>query len=121
MITKWIESRDIWLYQSELDFRKQMNGLIAIIETHLNMPPHDGSIYLFTNRKRDKLKLLVWDRNGFILACKRLEKGKFDVGTTTHSQRNKHIEISLDQLTMLIAGMPIVWLGKDKEKQVEFS
>ena len=120
MIDSW-QDRPIWLYKPVLDFRKQMNGLISIIETHLNKSPNDGSMYLFTNRKRDKLKLLVWDRNGFILACKRLEKGKFDVGTTTPSQASQHIEISLEQFTMLIAGMPIVWLGKDKEKQVKFS
>lgn len=116
MLSELLESRAIWLYRPVLDFRKQVNGLVSIIEG-MGIRPNDGAIYIFRNRQRDKLKLLFWDRNGFILAYKRLEKGRFDVGVDPDG----HIEISLEQLKMLVSGMPILHLGKGREKDVIFS
>jgi transposase len=55
----------------------QMNGLAALVENGLKMNPLSGSLYAFTNKRRNALKLLAWDRTGFILWHKRLEREKF--------------------------------------------
>jgi transposase len=111
------KNRAIWLYKPKIDFRKQMNGLIAVIVSKMGLRPNDGGIYIFRNRQRDKIKILFWDRNGFVLGYKRLEKGKFDVPIDISGT----VELTLDQLGMLVSGMPLIHLGKDAEKKVFFS
>lgn len=108
-----LQSRPIWLYKPVIDFRKQMSGLVSVVESEMKMHPNNGAIYLFRNRHKDKLKLLVWDRNGFILGYKRLEKGRFDVGVDVDGS----LKISPEQFKMLLSGMPILWL----EKEIVFS
>ncbi len=112
-----LKERSIWLYKPHLDFRKQMNGLIQVVITEMKLMPNDGGIYIFRNRQRDKIKVLMWDRNGFILGYKRLEKGKFDLPSDVAGA----IEITWEQLQMIIAGMPVVFLGKTTEKTLYFS
>lgn len=69
-------SMSIWLYPQPIDFRKQMDGLIMLVASHLNLNPTSGQIFLFRNRTANKIKLLWWERNGFWLCYKRLEQGK---------------------------------------------
>ncbi len=66
----------IWLYPQPIDFRKQIDGLVILVADHLNLNPISGQLFLFRNRTAKKLKILWWDRNGFWLFYKRLEKGK---------------------------------------------
>jgi transposase len=112
-----LKHRQVWLYASTLDFRKQINGLVQVIVNEMGRRPTDNGIYIFRNRQRDKLKVLMWDRNGFILGYKRLEKGKFDIPTDLAG----NLELNWEQLMMLISGMPLIHLGKDAEKKVCFS
>jgi len=67
----------IYLHREYVDFRKAVNGLCAIVEQDLLMNPYDESLFVFCNRSRDKLKILHWDKTGFVLWYKRLEKEKF--------------------------------------------
>jgi transposase len=57
--------------------RKSINGLAAIVEGSFKLDPFDGALFVFCNRKRDRVKILVWDSDGFWLCFKRLEKGHF--------------------------------------------
>ena len=67
----------IYLHRAPVDFRKAVNGLYELVEQELSMNPFDDCLYVFCNRNRDRLKILHWDRTGFVLWYKRLEKEKF--------------------------------------------
>ena len=67
----------IYLYREPVDFRKSFRGLAAIIEQELGHNPFEGALYAFTNRRRDKIKLLYWEGNGFVLYYKSLAEEKF--------------------------------------------
>ncbi|MEA9391314.1 IS66 family insertion sequence element accessory protein TnpB [Acerihabitans sp. TG2] len=67
----------IYLYRAPIDFRKQVNGLAALIEQELGHNPFSGALYAFTNRQRNKIKCLMWEDNGFVLYYKALAEEKF--------------------------------------------
>lgn len=67
----------IYLYRDPVDFRKSYRGLAAIVEQELAHNPFDGGLYAFTNRQRNKIKLLFWEGTGFVLYYKALAGGRF--------------------------------------------
>lgn len=76
-----------------VDFRKSIDGIAAICEVHLGEEPLDGTLYVFTNRRKNSLKMLVWTYGGFLLLYKKLERGRFrwppldaDRGTVTNAE-----------------------------------
>ena len=67
----------VYLCVEPVDFRKSISGLSLLVEQSLELNPFESALYVFINRKRDKLKILLWENNGFILWYKRLEKERF--------------------------------------------
>src|SRR5260363_129547 len=67
----------VYLHREAVDFRKGINGLAALVEQSLQRDPFARAVYAFSNRRRDRVKLLLWDRNGFWLLTKRLEADRF--------------------------------------------
>lgn len=68
---------EVYLCLESVDFRKGINGLSALVESELEMDPFSTRLFVFSNRRRDKIKILYWERNGFCLWQKRLEKERF--------------------------------------------
>jgi transposase len=91
----------IWLYPKPIDFRKQIDGLVMLVADYLQLNPTSGQLFLFRNNSANKLKMLWWDRNGFCLFYKRLEKGKLKFPTINESV----LELTRDQLSWLITGL----------------
>jgi transposase len=111
-----LNTRKVWLYREHIDFRKQLNGLVQLIIEEKDRRPNDGAVYVFRNRQRNKVKLLLWHRNGFFLGYKRLERGKFDFPTDADV-----VEIDAEALRELILGMPMVYRGKAQAEKTVFS
>ncbi len=101
MITPDLQSVSIFVRPGVTDMRKQANGLSLVVEEYMDENPGSGSLYLFCNREKKLLKCLWWDRNGFWLFQKRLEKGRFPWPNTDEEARR----ISPDQLLMLLSGI----------------
>jgi transposase len=68
---------EVYLCREAVDFRKSINGLSILVEEALGLDPFAETLYVFCNRKRDKVKVLYWERSGFVLWYKRLEKDRF--------------------------------------------
>jgi len=100
----YLPESSIWIYSEPVDFRKQTNGLIHVILEDLKKAPNDGSDYVFRNKGRNRLKYLVWDKNGYFLGLKRLERGRFDFPVTTEGV----IALTTDELQGLLWGIPMV-------------
>ncbi len=67
----------VWLCRDPVDFRKGINGLSVLVEAQLDKDPFNGHLFVFINRRRDKVKILYWERSGFCLWQKQLEQEKF--------------------------------------------
>jgi transposase len=104
------------VYREHIDFRKQLNGLVQLVVSEKKSQPNDGAVYVFRNRQRNKVKLLLWHRNGFFLGYKRLERGKFDFPIDSDV-----VEVDAEALRELVLGMPMVYAGKGQAEKVVFS
>jgi transposase len=67
----------IWLATNPVDFRKQLNGLIALCQHQFKHDPRSGSLFVFINRARTMIRVLCYEENGYWLATKRLSRGRY--------------------------------------------
>lgn len=85
------------------DMRKSINGLSILVADQLDLDPLSGHLFAFCNRKREIIKILYWDRNGFCLFQKRLEKNKFQWPETTEDV----LKIHGHELSWLLDGLSL--------------
>jgi transposase len=67
----------VYVHRAPIDFRKNINGLAALVEHSLTLNPFMNACFVFRNRRTDKIKILFWQKNGFWLCQKRLEQDRF--------------------------------------------
>lgn len=75
-------SCNYYLYTGNADMRKSFDGLCGIIKTQMALNALGGSVFIFMNRRRTQVKLLLWEGDGFSIYYKRLEKGTFELPAT---------------------------------------
>lgn len=100
MLIDWSQLR-VFVRPGHTDMRKQAFGMSVLVTEELQQDPFSGSLFLFCNRKRTILKGLYWDRNGFWLMSKKLEKHKFP----WPQDQRAIAEISEQQLRWLLEGI----------------
>ena len=98
-----------------VDMRKGVNSLCILVQTELKESPQASKVFVFYNRRRDKVKVLFWDKEGFVLLCKQLERGKFCFPKNRYSPYS----ISHAQLNWLLCGFDFMRL--DQGRGNEFS
>jgi len=96
--------KQVYLYCEFVDMRRQINGLSILVEQAMHLNPLDGSTFVFCNKNRDKLKILIWEKNGFILFYKRLEKQKFK---WPKNPTTDHLCLNGEELNWLIDGFDL--------------
>ena len=94
----------IYLAVEPVDMRKQYDGLWAIAAQKLREDPRGGAVFVFTNRDRNRLKILHWDGTGVWVMAKRLEKGRF---TWPMGSDRVRLTLAPEALTMLLAGIDL--------------
>jgi transposase len=100
------------LYSQATDMRKSFDGLAGVVQNTLGNNPLNGDVFIFINRRRDKIKLLHWQGISFTLYYKRLEEGTFEV--PTYDPRAGSITLSYAQMVMLVDGLTIKNIEKRK-------
>jgi transposase len=93
----------IYLACGVTDLRKSFNGLSGIVEESLARDPTSGQVFVFCNRRRDRMKILYWDGSGLCVWTKRLEKGRF----SWPDAETKSLRYRAEELQMLIAGIDL--------------
>ena len=91
----------VYIAAEPLDFRKQIDGLALAVQETLQLDPFSAHLFVFTNRTRDKLKLLYWHHNGYVLLYKRFKKGRFQWPVTAETD---HLCLSTRELQWLMEG-----------------
>jgi transposase len=95
------EHARVYLALGRTDMRKEINGLSILVEGVLELNPFSGHLFVFCNRNRSTVKILYWQRNGFCLFQKRLEKERFRWPET----KDQVMEIGLRELSFLLKGL----------------
>lgn len=117
---------------SPTDMRKSFDGLIGIIEKDLGQQIEDGNLFLFFNRRRNRLKVLFFTGDGTVILYKRLERGTFEAlgpleQTGSEPSSPGYLTMSVDQLRLLLEGIELSsirrrkWWHADKVKQIHVS
>jgi transposase len=98
--------QNYYIYTLSVDMRKGYDGLSGIVTNEMGRRPTDGSVYIFFNGTRDKVKMLIWDVDGYVIYGKRLEKGRFE---QILSQDTSHqYQIAYKHLVMLMSGISLI-------------
>jgi len=101
------------------DMRKSFDGLASLAEQVVAEDPLSGHLFLFRNRRKDRVKILYWDRDGLAIWYKRLEQGTFQLPAATSSGEPselapRRIEMQADQLAMLLGGIDLTSVRRRK-------
>jgi transposase len=101
----------VFLCARPTDMRKGFDGLQGMVREFLGQDPLSGHLFLFLNRRRDRIKILLWERDGWVIWYKRLEVGTFqqlDSGTSAGRSSGKAgIELSTTDLALLLTGVDL--------------
>jgi transposase len=87
-----------YLYRASTDMRKSFDSLSGLVQSELHRNPTSGEVFIFINRRRNKVKLLRWEQGGFILYYKRLESGTFELPKF----KNNAISCQMDWTTLML-------------------
>ena len=93
----------IWLCVAPVDGRKSFDGLSSVVTAHLSRDPLSGDLFVFKNRRGDRLKILAWQGDGFALYVRRLERGTFAFPPSDCAE----VRISATELAMILGGMEL--------------
>ena len=106
-----LEKVSIYVRAGKTDMRKQINGLSILVQDELKLDPFSGALFLFCNKRRHLLKILYWDKTGFCMWIKRLERDKFP----WPMNRTEVQEIDFEKLRQLLSGIDF-WEAHEEVK-----
>ncbi len=108
----------IFVYTGATDMRRSFDRLAQMVEEHLGQDPESGHLYLFFNRRRDCVKMLLWEGDGFVIWYKRLEAGTFSVPTPetprADGTRSDGLQLRARDLNLLLAGADVARVTRRK-------
>jgi transposase len=94
----------VYLCLTPCDMRKSFDSLHALVRDYLELDALAGHLFVFTSRRRDRVKILYWDRDGFALWSKRLEEGTY---ATPFEEQERRREITAQELGALLSGIDL--------------
>lgn len=106
-----------YLSRQTADMRKSYDGLSGLVRQGLGRDPLSGEVFIFLNRRRTMIKILVWDRSGFVLWGKRLERGTFEL--PRRGEDGTSIVLSWEELVLILEGVSLRSVRRRKRYSVE--
>lgn len=97
----------VFLYRRPTDMRKSFHGLVALTESELKQDPLSGSLFVFLNRRRDRIKILYWGQTGFCIWYQQLEKGTYQVPRQETLDEQDTLEVTRSQLSLILDGIDL--------------
>jgi transposase len=109
----------IFVYSGVTDMRRSFDALAQMVEEHLGQSPESGHLFLFFNRRRDCVKILLWEADGFAIWYKRLEVGSFAVPRAAQSDSSpaSGVEIRASDLSLILGGVDPARVSRRKRFQ----
>ena len=95
----------VYLCTTPCDMRRSFDGLYALVSGVMQLNAFEGHLFVFSNRRRDRIRILYWDRDGFAVWAKRLERGVFVI--PSGDPESARIEITTEELGALLSGMDL--------------
>lgn len=96
----------VFVSRGATDLRKSFDTLAALVIDHIDEDPQSGHLFVFLNRRRNRVKILWWDRSGYCLLAKRLESGQFHVYDQSSGGPNR-FEVKASDLALLLEGIDL--------------
>jgi transposase len=96
----------IYVASEATDLRRGFDGLSALTRSVIGADPMSGHLFVFINRRKNRIKVLAWDRTGYLLLYKRLEKGTFRIPVAPKSGE-RHVEVDSGELTLMLEGFDL--------------
>ena len=106
----------VYLCLTACDMRKSFDGLHQLVRDYLALDAFAGHLFVFTSRRRDRLKILYWDRDGFAVWSKRLEEGTYAMPLTDSAGEHRR-EITAQELAALLSGIDLSQARRRKRYQ----
>ena len=97
----------VFLYRLPTDMRKSFNGLVALTESKLKQDPLSGSLFVFVNRRRDRIKILYWGQTGFCIWYQQLQKGTYQLPGQDSLDEQEILEVTRSQLSLILDGIDL--------------
>jgi transposase len=98
-------AQQYYLSRTPADMRKSYDGLSGLVRGGLGRDPLSGEVFIFLNRRRTMIKILVWDRSGFVLWSKRLERGTFEL--PLRAEAGSSVNLAWEELVMILEGVSL--------------
>ena len=96
----------IYVAAAPCDLRRGFDGLSALTRSVIGADPLSGHLFVFLNRRRDRIKLLAWDRTGFVVVYKRLEAETFNIPVSPRAGQ-QHVEVDSGEVTLMLEGLDL--------------
>ena len=112
-VFRFDENLKVYLHRDPVDFRYGMNSLSILVEQGMHLNPMDSSLYIFGNRRRDRIKIIGWDGSGFWLMTKRLEASRF----IWPDRKTEVVTMTTDLLHALLDGDDITTIQRHPQQE----
>jgi transposase len=103
----------IYVAADGVDLRRGFDGLSAATRSVIGADPMSGHVFCFLNRRRNRIKVLVWDRTGFVILYKRLSRGTFSLPSTPRPG-HRHVEVDAGELALMLEGIALRGAGRQR-------
>ena len=94
----------VFLYRQPTDMRKSFHGLVALVESAMDRDPLSGDLFVFVNRRKDRIKILYWGQSGFCIWYQQLQRGTYQL--PSHESHDV-LEVTRSQLSLILDGIDL--------------